>query len=773
MLLPALLLLQVASDPQPTYSGRLRQLDVPLPRIDAAVTIDGVLDEPVWRRAARLTGFSQYRPSDGRAAEDSTDVLVWYQPDAIVFGVRSFEAHGPVVRATLADRDQIDADDFVRILLDTFNDRRRALMFGVNPLGVQQDGVWSDGVDAGAAGGPGAGFRFDGTIDINPDYVFESKGRVTATGYEVEVRVPFKSIRYQSADPQDWSLQVVRTTQHSGYEDTWTPAVRASASFLVQSGRLTGLTGLRRGVVMDLNPEFTTRVDGMPRPGKPYLYAGEPRLGGNVRWGVTTNLSLTATVNPDFSQVEADVGQVTVNERFALFFPEKRPFFLEGLEQYDTPNRLIYTRRITAPVAGAKLAGKAGGTNVAWLAALDDDDFSATGRHPLYHVLRLRRDLGSSSTAGLVYTDRIEGDAYNRVAGTDVRVVWRGIWFSTVQAAGAWTRDDGGARAGALWQVVLFDRTGRSYGNHAEVLGVSPEFHAGSGFVPRTDFVSANLFHRLSWYGRPGALLEQATTFFGPVALWRYRDFFDRKSTFEGEFSDTWLLTFRGGWGATAAVSNRHQRFDPPDYAGYAVDAGGTPFTVPHGLYNLWTANLGVSTPNRALTAAAAVRVGRAPIFAEATRGAGWSASLSAQWRPTESIRMEGNWVHQRIARAADGSRFSIANIPRIRLEYQLSRATFFRYVGQYIAQERAALRDPRTGSPIYVDEGGGAWVAAGPEIESDFRNDFLFSYKPTPGTVVFFGYGASLTEPDALRFRDLHRTEDGFFLKATYLFRM
>src|SRR5919106_1321584 len=285
MLPLALLLIQSTVDPQPTYSGRHRQLDVPIPRVDTPVAIDGVLDEPVWREAARLRGFSQYRPADGRPAEDSTEVLVWYQPDAVVFGIRAFESHGAVVRATLADRDQIDADDHVRI--------------------------------------------------------------------------PFKSIRYRSADPQDWGIQVLRTTQHSGYEDTWTPAVRASASFLVQSGRLRGLTGLRRGLVMDVTPEFTTRVDGTPRAGRPYLYVGEPQLGGTLRWGATTNLSLSATVNPDFSQVEADVGQVTVNERFALFFPEKRPFFLEGLEQYDTPNRLIYTRRIAAPLAGAKLTGKA------------------------------------------------------------------------------------------------------------------------------------------------------------------------------------------------------------------------------------------------------------------------------------------------------------------------------------------------------------------------------------------------------------------------------
>src|SRR5713101_8037087 len=400
---PMLLLLlafQGATDPGPTYSGLARQLDVRVPRIETSAQIDGVLDEPVWRQAALLTGFSQYRPVDGRPAADSTQVLVWYSPDAIYFGIRAYESHGAVVRATLADRDNIDADDRVVLLLDTYADHRRALLFAVNPLGVQEDGVWSDGVEA-AAGGPQAGGRFDATIDLNPDFVYESRGRLTGFGYEVEIRIPFKSLRYQSADPQTWGIQIDRVTQHSGYEDTWTPAVRASASFLIQSGKLVGLTGLHRGLVMDVTPEFTTKVNGTPRA-TDYLYTAEPDVGGTLRWGVTENLSLNATANPDFSQVEADVGQVTANARFPLFFPEKRPFFLEGLEQYDSPNRLIYTRRVVQPVAGAKLEGKVGGTNVAYLGAVDNSDQSATGDNPIYNVLRVRRDLGASSTTGLV-----------------------------------------------------------------------------------------------------------------------------------------------------------------------------------------------------------------------------------------------------------------------------------------------------------------------------------------------------------------------------------
>src|SRR5213596_3466327 len=175
-MLPLLFALQSAApDSSLIYSGLAKQLDPRLPRFEAQANIDGVLDEPVWRRSARLTGFSQYRPVDGRPAEDSTEVLVWYAPDAIYFGIRAYEPHGNVVRATLADRDHIDADDNIQILLDTYNDHRRALLFAVNPLGVQEDGVWSDGFEA-SAGGPQAGGRFDAIIDLNPDYVYESRG---------------------------------------------------------------------------------------------------------------------------------------------------------------------------------------------------------------------------------------------------------------------------------------------------------------------------------------------------------------------------------------------------------------------------------------------------------------------------------------------------------------------------------------------------------------------------------------------------------------------
>jgi hypothetical protein len=244
VLFAALLLAPPPPAPR-VYNGRLRHLEVCIPRFDERLKLDGVLDEPVWKQAAVLTGFSQFSPTDGIAAEDSIEVLVWFSATAINFGVRAFEIHG-AVHATLASRDKIDSDDYVQLLIGTFNDGRQAMLFGVNPFGVQQDGIITEtGILRG-----GSGFGSAGSVreapDLNPDFVFRSRGTLTEYGYEVEVSIPFKTLRFQPTAEQAWGLQVIRKVQHNGHEEVWAPANRAAASFLAQSGRLVGLTDLRR-----------------------------------------------------------------------------------------------------------------------------------------------------------------------------------------------------------------------------------------------------------------------------------------------------------------------------------------------------------------------------------------------------------------------------------------------------------------------------------------------------------------------------------------------
>jgi len=376
------------------YSGRGGQLTVRIPRIDANAPIDGTLTAGVWGRASLLTGFSEYQPVDGVPAEDSTEVLVWYSPTAMYFGIRAFEAHGGV-HATLANRDKIDGDDNVQLIVEPFAHSHQALVFAVNPFGVQEDGTITEGVTTSRGFGVSNVTGPDST-DLSPDFVYESKGQLTPDGYQVVVRIPFRSLKFPAKSPQDWGLNVVRRVQHSGHLDSWYPVKLAASSYLDQAGTLAGLTGLDHGLVLDLNPIVTEKALGGAVVGPPtaWHYGVErPQFGGNVRWGITNNLLLNGTYRPDFAEVESDATQLILDPRQAVLYPEKRPFFLDGLEQFNTPGNLIYTRQIEAPIAASKLTGKVGDMSLAYLGAIDDQgSLAAGGGHPAFNILRLRQD---------------------------------------------------------------------------------------------------------------------------------------------------------------------------------------------------------------------------------------------------------------------------------------------------------------------------------------------------------------------------------------------
>ena len=779
------LALQQAPDSGPVYDGRQHALHVRIPRMDTTVTVDGVLDEPAWGRAARMTGFSQYQPQDGVPAVEPTEVLVWYSSSAIYFGIRAREVHGDLVHATHADRDNIGADDYVQILLDTYNDRRRAFLFGVNPYGVQQDGTRIDAYAGGAGGvyGGGGGFGstniLDGNVDLNPDFVFDSRGRLVPGGYDVEVRIPFKSLRFAGGRVQTWGINVLRRVQHSGYQDSWAPVVRASASFMNQSGWLDSLTDVHRGLVLDLTPVATERVDGAPgASGAGYAYGHDEQLGLDVHYGVTPNLSLDGTINPDFSQVEADVGQVTLNQRFALFYPEKRPFFLDGLELLDTPNQLIYTRRIVSPDAGAKLAGKAGPWTIATIVSSDATTESATGSHPAFGVARIKYDLGPTSNLGLIATTREDGGEFSRLAGGDVHIVHSRLYFVELQGVASWTHDSTGFHRGTLAQAT-WDRTGRNEGFNFGVTGIAPDFDAAAGFVNRTGVVNAHAFNRLTAYGAQGALLETVSSFQSIYRTWDY-DRFVGHAPLEGSESINLQGTLRGWWQPNVSVSRNFYNFDAASpgyngtpYGGYRVLRGSgdtAAFAIPARLDNLVSVNGGLTTPTwRWFTGTVSAGYGATADFAEAARGTATSLSGQVDLRPTRALRLSAQYTRLVIHRR-DGSWFSTEDIPRLKVEYQATRSIFLRIVGQYTALRGDALRDPATGDSIVV---GGSVV--GPSASDELRVDWLFSYRPSPGTLIYLGYGASCSTFDAgcAVGRQRARTADGFFAKISYLFGM
>ncbi len=777
MLGAALLVLASRSDSIPG-SGRANQIHVPIPRLEATVVIDGRLDDPAWAQAARLIDFSQFQPVDGRPAEEPTEVLVWYGPDAIYFGVRARELHGDVVRATRANRDNITSEDNVQILLDTYNDHRLAFLFGVNPLGVQQDGTRSDQYGGGAGGrsATGGGNQsmnpLDGNVDLNPDYVFESRGRLVEGGYEVEIRIPFKSLHYQDRPVQTWGINILRRVQHTGFQDSWTPAVRANASFLGQSGTLEGLHDLRRGLVLEMTPTATGRLDGTPGPGGGWDYQRGGELGADLRWGIRQNLTLNGTFNPDFSQVEADVGQVLLNERFALSYPEKRPFFLDGLELFDTPNQLIYTRSIVAPRGGLKLAGKLSRTNLAAMLVADDSLYSWSGGHtPFFGVARARSDLGGNSTIGAVLTTREDGADHSRLAGADLRVYHSRLYYVELQAVEAWTDSAGRSRSGPLLQAD-WDRTGRGWGFHYSLQGIGPGFDAATGFVNRTGILNAQTFNRLTFYGQPGALVQTYGAFISLGRLWNFSD--PGNGPIEGSESIFPTATLRGGWQLSGAMARSFFSYDPALYGGLLVETGAgagldtVAFGVPGPERNQWSGSLRVTTPTyRRFTATASVAFAETPIFREAAPGRSVRVDGSVDLRPTPALRATLQMSHLTLDRTRDGSQFSKETIPRLKLEYQINRSLFLRFVGQYSARSRAPLED-RSGRRILVEG-----VRDAGSTSNEFRMDWLFSYRPTPGTLVYLGYGSTLEEREQFRFSNLRRTTDGFFGKLSYVFRM
>jgi hypothetical protein len=775
------LALPLLIDPPKVYNGRAGNLDVRPPRLEAEIEVDGQLTEEVWAQAAVLTGFSQFSPSDGVPAADSTDVLVWYSPSAIHFGIRAWEAHG-AVHATLADRDRIGADDHIQILLSTFNDGRQATVFAVNPLGVQSDGAL---VETGSTSGNG----FNNAVvrrenaDLSPDYIYQSRGRVTERGYEIEIRIPFKSLRYQSAAEQSWGIHVTRQVQHSGYEDSWAPARRSAASFLAQSGRLVGLTDLRRGLVLDVNPSLTSRTTGR-RNGSGWEYSGgSPELGGSARWGVTNNLSMTATANPDFSQIESDAGQLLFDPRDERFFQEKRPFFLDGIEQFTTPNNLIYSRRVVQPVAAAKLAGKAFGTDIALLSAVDDRDASATRDHPVYNILRLQRGIGANSRVGLAYTDRIEGGDYNRVLGADARLVFGRIYTLQLQVAGSKTRTGDVVATAPLWQA-RFIRNGRTLGVDASINASDEAFRARSGFHPRPGLVRVNFRPRVTVYGAGGSLVESATFDLNLNGRWRYDEFIDGDGILDEQLHFNLNTTLKGGWNLTGSLLLETFGYPFEIYTGYRIEvprSGGAdtiPFTgrprIPNRDYVL-----SFDTPEfKHFSGNAFILWGNDENFFEWSPGRIIIHNFGLTWRPTGKLRIDGTYALQQVRRRSDGSLVNVAHLPRLKLEYQLSRPIFLRLVGEYGHEKQDSLRDDtRTGAPLLIfDPAVGDYVRTSAFTRNSFRGDILFSYQPNPGTVAFLGYGSTLLDPldpAAPRASGLRRSEDGFFLKLSYLFHM
>jgi len=495
---------QQAPTPQPAPQAAVRVAPAiatfALTRAASAIKVDGVLDEAAWATATVIPLSYEWAPGDGIAPPVKTECLVTYDRTNLYIAFRAFDPDPRKIRAHLMDRDDTDTlilDDHVGVMLDTFNDERRAFQFRVNPLGVQADAVFSEQ---------------DGVEDFSWDMMWASVATFTPDGYIIEIALPLKQLRFQpGTGAQTWGFEAFRSwprnVRHritSAYRD------RNKSCLLCQENKLTGLEGLAQGRNLELDPTATfSRTDARGSTSGTALDTGRitTDAGLTARWSVTPNMTLNGTVNPDFSQVEADVAQLDVNTRFALFYPEKRPFFLEGLDFFTTPIQAVFTRTVSDPYFGAKLTGKQGANafgvfvtrdrlNNLVIPSNEGSSYESLDAGVTTVVGRYRRDVGPGSTIGGMYAGREGQDYHNRQVGLDgfwrlsradaVRVQFIRSDTAYPEAIVARDRQPVGSIVGTAMMIDV-QHLNRNWAVLGTFESYSPGFRSDTGYVPRVD----------------------------------------------------------------------------------------------------------------------------------------------------------------------------------------------------------------------------------------------------------------------------------------------
>ena len=342
-----------------------------IPKFETPPTIDGVLNEEVWKSAALLKDFYQIDPGDNIAPSKPTEVLIGYDSRFLYIAFRAFDEPDKI-RSTVAKRDNIFQDDYVGFYLDTFNDKRRAFEIFFNPLGIQGDGLLTEGRGE----------------DFSIDLLLESKGTINQEGYFVEIAIPFKSLRYEAGKGKLWGAHFFRRIQRFNRElDSWMPFSRSIDGNMNQAGHLGGLEGISVERTIELIPSLTVSQDGRfvrsfgVFPGTTAALNDPGRIvnlpiaidpGLTAKFIPSPAMTVDLAINPDFAQVEADQLVVTANQRFPIFFPEKRPFFLEGIDIFTTPITAVHTRAIVDPDVAVKTTGKLGRNSFGLILASDN-----------------------------------------------------------------------------------------------------------------------------------------------------------------------------------------------------------------------------------------------------------------------------------------------------------------------------------------------------------------------------------------------------------------
>jgi hypothetical protein len=691
-------------------------------RTETPPAIDGKLDDPVWNTAMMVTGFRTFAPDFGKAVPESTVAYAAYDDENLYFAFRCFDPTPSNIKASVSQRDNIRTDDWICLNIDTFSDQQSLFAFYVNPLGIQMDSRGNNTME-----------------DISVDFVWNSAGRIDEYGYTVEAGIPLKSIRYASGDPTSMSIFFERLIARRQEHVSFPPFDPAKGyQFLTQMQALE-YRGLKHYAFWELLPAFTYSNLRHQDRGTLTKYVDRGELGLTAKYGITPQLILDGTYNPDFSQVEADAGQVDVNLRSPLFFNEKRPFFLEGtdiltlggIDQSRQDGILygVYTRTIVDPLAGVKLSGKVSreGT-LAAVFALDDLTNGRSivyGKNALTSILRYKQALNEDSYVGALYTSRDWGPTFNRAGGFDG--VQRISPSSTLEyhLLGSATRPtDSSATLGGHALSVLYRLTTRDIEWGMEGNELSERFQLDAGYLTRTGILclnayvipkiypSSSLFDRFDLATFVSVLRDE------PSGLWETNNRFTLSAVILGSLSASVRYNY-----ATEVFAGK--RFSDNAFQFF----GGGQFSR--------TVNFQLSC-----------RYGNGVIYqASPEQGNGTVASAALTYQPSEHVDITATGTYANLFRSSDNSLVYEYPIARLRVKYQLNQYWFIRAIAEYNGY-RKSLTD-----------------------------DFLLSFTYIPGTVMYLGYGSLFerTVWDHTSYvpsTSYLETYRGIFVKVSYLWR-
>ena len=718
-------------------------------RADVPPTIDGQIDDAIWRSAARLTEFVQVRPLDGAPATEETEVWVAYDSANIYLAMHAHYTDPSIARTNRVDRDQTRSDDTIAVYFDTFLDQQRAYVFSVNGYGVQADsltgsrGGGGGGRGGGGRGGGGGGFRGGGGFsgipsgDSSWDALFDSAGTLVADGWTAEMAIPFKSLRYPASDSHRWGFQIARTIGGKDETVVWSPMSRDVSSFMSQMGLLDGLSGLSTARNIELLPTFTAvQVGSLDTNTGGFGEERQPEGGLNLKYGITSNLTLDFTYNPDFSQIESDRPQIEVNQRFPLFFSELRPFFLEGQEVFQTrgPANLVHTRTIVDPRYGGKVTGKVGKTTVGVLFANDeaagkveDRGDARFGRNAQFLIGRVRYDLYSESYIGAIVTDREFLDEYSRVGGVDANLRLGPTQSISMSFFQSQHRDSAGLeRTGPGWSFNYGNR-GRNLTYSFSTDGLDPDFRTSTGFVRRVDTRQARASVSYRWYPESWIL------------NWGPRASYDRNYDFEGILQDEgtnvgFNMSFAKNINFNVSINRDIERFRGINFRKRRYSAGGgvnTSRRIGFGGFFNWGDQ---------------VRFSGTPFLGNSFR-----ANIFMNLRPVSRFQLDFNLSTSRLVDPRTMDEVFDVKIYRTFSTYQFTDRLLFRNIMEFNTFDRTL----------------GA--------------NLLLTYRVNSGTVFYIGYDDRYKQgdlifdddDDPLFFTtDFERTNRAFFTKMSYLFR-